>query len=824
MSGLSSVLFDVRHAFRLYLRTPVASAIAVLVIAVAMAAVATFLSLYNDLRFNSQSEFERGADIITVAMSDGVVFDEISLRLVDAINTEVDSLSTLAGSMYWDQTVVLDGEQTQLKIEFVTDRYFPDFRKRILLGRPLNAQDYSPDAEPAVVLSHNYWQRYFGGSPDAIGGVMRMSAINYGGGTQPRSSIGPERGYRVVGVMAPGVDGTFFADVQVWMPYQQARSVVFEDIPADAGIDTNDAFERGKMLFGLGRVAEGHTAASVAAELRVRFAEQDLDLGVVPSYGRLDTLPALSTQPQTWRELKRQVQLFLGGSVLLLLVAASNVSLFLLARAPARRRELSIRMAIGSSMTRLARQLATEAALVVVVSTVFGLVASFWLTNAIRGLPFFQSSLWLSASPLEWRVLGMTALLMLLLALIVSLVPIPGLRRLGIASTARSITTRAGPAQRVAGTAQIAIAGALGAAALAFSWHVIALVTADPGFTADDLFVIAPHLEPFDARTDVEPLILERERRREAIEAIPGVESVAFGTSVPGRDRMMGERRMLLPGRPAAFENTLAINIESVDHRFTEILDLNIIHGRALNPLNRGEILVNETLARAIGNPADVVGVAIDDRSTIVGVVENISFSHPEDAVSAEILSQAFVSARNEQILVKWPFSANQLRQRVQALIDAGELDFAIDSVDALEDLASAPMSGDRARMALIIVAAAFVVSLAGLGFYGTQRYLIDAGRREYAIRAALGADRRRIWRTVQMRALSLGLPGLVLATFLAWAIVVWLRREFIAPAVPAGAVAVLVAMGVAALVFTASLGPARHARNIQAAAVLRDE
>src|SRR5690606_21795094 len=120
---------------------------------------------------------------------------------------------------------------------------------------------------------------------------------------------------RVIGVMAPGVDGTFFSDVQMWMPYEQARSIVFDE----RALERDFSFGQIKTLLGIGRVAEGHTAASVAAELRARFAEENFDLGVLPSYGQLDTLPALSRHPKTWRELRRQVQLLLGGSILLML-------------------------------------------------------------------------------------------------------------------------------------------------------------------------------------------------------------------------------------------------------------------------------------------------------------------------------------------------------------------------------------------------------------------------------------------------------------------------------------------------------------------------
>src|SRR5690606_35243089 len=127
------------------------------------------------------------------------------------------------------------------------------------------------------------------------------------------------------------------------------------------------------------------------------------------------------------RDTLRQLQLFLGGSVLLALVAAANTSLFLVARAPGRRRELGVRMALGAPLARLARQLATEGAALVMFATVLGLVVSVWLSEFLRGLSFLRRAEWSDVTLLDWRVLCVVGAFFALVTLAVSLAPILGL-------------------------------------------------------------------------------------------------------------------------------------------------------------------------------------------------------------------------------------------------------------------------------------------------------------------------------------------------------------------------------------------------------------
>jgi len=163
------------------------------------------------------------------------------------------------------------------------------------------------------------------------------------------------------------------------------------------------------------------------------------------------------------------------------------------------------------------------------------------------------------------------------------------------------------------------------------------------------------------------------------------------------------------------------------------------------------------------------------------------------------------------------------LQRDFQALIDSGALDVDSVSLVPVAEVRSYRIAPDRARGLLTIVTAGLVVLLAAFGFYGTQRYLVAAGRREYAIRASLGAGPGALGRLVLRRGVAMSLPGLAIGGLLAFIAVAWLRDEFGSREVPASAVAAAVVVGLAALLLIASLGPARDARGTQPASLLRD-
>jgi predicted lysophospholipase L1 biosynthesis ABC-type transport system permease subunit len=174
--------------------------------------------------------------------------------------------------------------------------------------------------------------------------------------------------------------------------------------------------------------------------------------------------------------------------------------------------------------------------------------------------------------------------------------------------------------------------------------------------------------------------------------------------------------------------------------------------------------------------------------------------------------------------VVETSLTSAALQQALSQITRAGELAVRVDRVQPLQLLRDTLLAPDHARSWLTIGAAMLVVMLAAYGFYGTQRYLVSAGRREYAIRAALGAGPSALRRLVLWRGLQLGLPGLVFGALLAFITVGWLRDDFVSRDVSPAIVTLVVAAGLVVLLVGASLGPARYAMRMPPAPLLRED
>jgi putative ABC transport system permease protein len=819
---------DLRHAMRQHAATPFSSGLAIALLAVAMAVLTTFLSFWSAMSLAGRPGFARSGELVTLGQNDGRSLSRLSLLLVERMNDEVGSLEAVAGTRDLGQ-VVVGAQDERVETALVTAEYFSTLRPEMQTGRSFDARDHLPGAEPVVILSYRYWRSHYNAADTALGRTVRVRAS--GPTIAGIDSPDTTQTYRIVGVMAPSVSGTFGDDTQMWMPYEQAAAVFY-------AADTTKRYRRSFSLRVVGRLAPGSTAETAAAEIRSRYGKAGMELGLIPARP-LDVVEGLFMNIEARRDFVRQVQLFLASSALLALVAACNVSLFLLSRAPGRHRELGIRTAVGATGLRLLRQLATEAGLLVVTAALLGVAISLWLTRAMRQLAFLSGPLSQPVPALDWRALAMIAIVSLAMTLLVSLAPMLRLRNLEIADIGRSLAARAGWAQRLAVTTQLAAAGVLASAAIALAWHLVELSGANRGFGRSDVFVVTPQMKaragnPFNQ--DAEALVGERERRRELIESIPGVERVAFGTSVPGSPSPLFSVVFAgtIPHSLIGPDESVRVIVDSVDYAFTQLLDMSIVHGRALLESDRQEVLVNETLARAVWGRTDLADETLSVgpfKARVVGVVRDAAYEHPAAAISPRMLVPALGAASSDKILVAGNLSAAQLRAGLQRLTAAGGLGFDVAGLDRVEALMAKQLAPDRSRLVLTLASAMLVVVLAALGFYGTQRYLVSAGQREFAVREALGADPRRLGRLVQRRSLLLAAPGIVLTLPLGFALVVALRNGFassgnalVTSSVSPYAIEAAVAFAIIVLVLAASHGPARLARLTDAGPLLRED
>jgi hypothetical protein len=348
---MQGFLLDCRHALKLYAKTPVASLVAVGVLAIGLAFVSAFLSLYVDLVLRPVPGFEDSGDIVTVGWSNGENMNGLYPELILRAHDETASLEALAGAMS-RETVQFGPDHTAIKVESVTRGFFDGLRPRLAHGRGLSPEDHRSDARLAAVISYDFWLTGFAGDPEVLGTTIELTTRR-----RAQDSVEETHNVEVIGVMVPEMRGVTADDIAVWLPMERMLPLQFGGVRDIADFTT--------FTTAIGRKAAGVSVRAIANELRSRFGSDVAESGM-PETFRLDAIGGIVRSIPAKRESARQLNVFLGGSILLALVAACNVSLFLLARAPERRRELATRLAVGAPFKRLARQLWSEAGVLVV--------------------------------------------------------------------------------------------------------------------------------------------------------------------------------------------------------------------------------------------------------------------------------------------------------------------------------------------------------------------------------------------------------------------------------------------------------------------------
>jgi predicted permease len=820
---MTGFLIDCKHALRLYVRTPLASFIAVAVLAIGAGFVTLFVSLYITLLLRPHPGFEQPRQLVTFGPGVGTqLITTMQRDLIERIANETTSLEAAAG--IFSTQLQIDDEPDRRLVELVTREFFPGLRPKLALGRGFAAADYEAEAEPVAVISSAYWQQRFAGSPDVLATTIGLLGASSGTEESVATDV------RIVGVMAPEYQGfqpsLGNTGVSIWLPDEHGIALL---APPPRGGDPRSVL----AMAGLGRRSPGASSSAIGVELTGRFGESP-EQPAMASGQRFEAIDGVVPSVSLVRELGRALRMFLAASLLLALVAAANATLFLLARAPERRRELAIRLSVGAPIRRLARQLVTEAALFLAVAGAIAVALAAWLAGLLRE-PLAR----VADTSLDWRALAVLGGCLILLTALVSVTPVLGLRQLGIGAGSRQVTARASLAQRIAGTIQVTIAGSLSSAGLAFAWQVGVLIIGHPGYEMRNLhfatfsqtaLVANRAVTSAAAPTALASGYIDAERRHAAIAALPGVTAVSISGIVPGGQAGGMASLLESPLDPA---ERLQVRVMPVDARWADMLGLRFVDGRAPAVGEAGVAVINQALAQALFGRDDAAGESVSlstaasgqGATEIVGVIEDISFAHP----SAEVSPMAFVTSMPRMVtsfaaLIESELTSADLYRQLRDLAASGAIEIPPANVRPLSLLRRNLLLGDIIRAVLTIVGAGLVVVLAASGFYGMQRHLVSAGRREYAIHASLGAGPRALGRLVMKRGLLLGLPGIVIGTLGALVIVAWLRDNYVPREMSVLAIAAAVAAVLALLLLAASWAPARHARRTQPAPLLRED
>ena len=677
-----------------------------------------------------------------------------------------------------------------------------------LLGRTFRSEEDRPGHDRVAVLSYKLWQRRFGGDPGVLGRSLTLDG----------------QGYTVVGVMPRG--------------FQWGPSLLWVPLALDPALADNHTrrFLRvtARLKPGVGIEQAQAALAPVAARLAQDHPE-----------GHADWTPQLQSMADHHAGDIRPALLVLSAAVgFVLLIGCANVANLLLVRAAARERDTAVRVALGASRLRLARQWLTESLLLSGLGGGLGILLALWGLDFLLAL--FPSNLanvaipQLDALPLDAGVLSFTVGLSLLTGLAFGLIPA---LRLGGAPMGQALREGRGSVRRgrlrqalVVGEVALALVLASGAALLIRSFA--RLVGGDLGFEPRGVLTLRVMLPAY--RYDTARQRAFAEEALAQLARLPGVESAGATTFLP-LSGWQGTRTFTIEGNaPPAAGREPEAEFRAVAGDYFRAMRTPLLAGRPFTPAD-GEtgprvVLVNETFARRFFSDGRVLGrrIHMDLRvldgvpppvREVVGIVRDVRHL----GLAEDPLPEVYVPFRQDPLpflgfAVRTQGDPAALAPAARQAIWAVDKDQPVSHLLTLEEMGAESVTLRRSSMMLLLFFAALGLGLAALGLYGVLAYEVGQRTREIGVRMALGAGRGDVLRLVVgegLRTAGLGLAAGLVASLLLTRLLSKLLFQ-VSPTDPPTLAAAFVLLLAAALL--ASYLPARRATAVHPAAALRCE
>lgn len=704
----------------------------------------------------------------------------------------------------------------KVPVTIATPSFFRLLGVRPLAGRFYGSEEDRPDAAQTVaVVSFRYASRAFDGPADAIGKQLFLGSHTY----------------TVIGVAPRGFNGVDLNAVDVWVPFHAgARDVM--------GSDEWRTTYNWQWLRVIARLKPGvsHALASDEATRIQRAAVEkvpDVDHKATAALVSLQGFDRLAVS-----HARERVALWLASvSLIVLLIVCANVANLLLARAASRRREIAVRLALGVGRGRLVRQLVAESLLLATGGGVVALLLARWGGQLLRAtlLPNVD---WV-ASPLDWRVAGITALATLLAGLLTGLAPALQASRPALTAALRSATAdAASPRSRLrtgllATQACLSLVLLIGAGLFVRSlWRV---VHTDTGYDPRNLLVASVDLDlagypPGPAQHAFYDQALERMR------AIPGVERASLAINSPFWT--MHSTRIRLTDRdstPRHPEGGPYYN--GVSPEYFATLGMRLVRGRAFTAEDRigsaPVMVINELMADFFwprGQPlGQCIKVGADSLPCVqvVGVVATARVDAIQEKPRAMYyvpLSQStrLGMSRDRMLFLRTRGQPAALIPEVRASFLAMVASLPFANVRTFQSQIDPEIQPWRLGAVMFGVFGGLALLVAALGLYSVMSYTVVQRTREFGIRSALGASGRQIVRSVLRDGLRVVAAGMALGAGIAL-----VGGKFLAPMLyqtsPRDPLVFLVVVGA---LLTASivavLVPARRATRVDPLEALR--
>jgi predicted permease len=865
LSLLTDVRRDVHYAFRVLAKSPGFTAIAVLTLALGIGANTAMFSLIDAvmlrslpvrdpqrlvlLQWSAHHEPKTHAngsygDCRTDFGDGDSVGCSLSKPFVEDVRSKTNVFSGLAAFASAEPLNLSgNGPATQASTQYVSGDYFETLGVHAAIGRTIQAADDTAIAPAVAVLDYGYWQRAFGGDPSAVGKTIRLQNLPF----------------TIVGVAEPRfVNLTPGNTFDLWIPLAQGPRLRSGWTPRmdDAG---------SWWMVVVARLKPGVSRAQAESAVSLLFFHDlvhgDKPLSKAEDAPAIKLLPAETGLTGSRPEFSKPLYVLMLAVGIVLLIACANVAGLMLARATARQKEIAVRLAIGASRGRIARQILTESLTISVAGGFLGVAMAFWSARAL--LAFLTST---SSRPtgfsadIDFRVLTFTAGASILTGILFGLVP--ALRSMRVEPTPAlkeggrsSNTGHAGRASINSGNALVVAQVALTVVVLVGAGLLVHtlknLQSIDPGFDSNHVlnFRVDPTLSGYKG----DRLGQLFRDLRDGFSGIPGVLSVSYsdGPLLSGRLMMSGFHLHGKPDEPQSDADSL-----NVGPGFFETMRMPITLGRNFIPaeytmaaseagsqcsnasMSQVPIaaVVNETFVQTYfpkGNPIgqhfgggdnpedDNPNPCKDPGWQIVGLVRDAKYNDLRRAVHPTFYVP---SAEDGAFELRTAGDPTMAVSGVRDVLRRSGFDLPLFDIKTESQQIDELLFQERLIARLSSVFGLLALLLACIGLYGLLSHEVARRTHEIGIRMALGAQSGDVLRSVVGHGLVLALIGAAIGTVASLGVTRFLGSMLydVEPSDP------MTLVGVTALLLVVALAacyiPARRATRVDPLVALRYE
>jgi predicted permease len=765
---MEDLLQDLRYGWRMLVKKPAFTIVAVLTLALGVGANTAIFSIVNAVLLRSLPY--RDPDSLV-----RIFFNEpgVGLRDVKFSKPELDDLQTRAG-VFEDVTPILEGSEilTGAKQPERLEGANTGFSNFSMLGvipqigRLYGPQDFAPGFAPVVVISDSLWRRSYGGDPNVVGRTLRLD-------NDLLTIIGVlPRGFRHPGLTVSG-------DVEVF------GAAGFSGNPFPRPIRGNRVFRNGigRLKPGVTREQAQARLTDVATQLRHDFPAD------YPSQAQW-TIEVQPLQETLVGNVRPMLLVLMGAVILIAFIVSLNIANLLLARASGRQQEMAVRLAVGASRGRLVRQMLTESMLLSLIGGAAGITTAVCTLGLV--LRFVPSNVpRLNEVRIDWVVLAFALLMSILTGLVFGLAPALHSAKDAISAAIREggrgsgYSTKTGRLRDVLIVSELAFAVILMVGAGLLLRTLQDLLHENPGSNPAQVVTANMQLpNPNDSKTDPyldipRRAIFDRELLRR-MKAIPGVELAAITSALPATNSNpnavggLANEGLAIEDRPVESSQDLRAERIRISPDYFKVLQSTLLRGRSFTEGDEdGKPLVaviDESTAHKFWPTRDPLGRRVrfgrdpsKPWTTVVGIVQDVK----SDGLDVDGIPHIYVSTYQDSskrlsVVLRTSLPATLLGPQIRREIQSIDPDLPAFDVSSMNDILDRSLASRRFSAGLVGGFAVVALVLASIGIYGLLAFMVGQRSHEIGLRVALGARPADILKLIATKGVALAGVGIV--------------------------------------------------------------